>query len=93
MTSTRRPRPLPRPTQPPEPIRPTGPDAPLLFTPAQAANKLGVRESWLRRRAGQGTIPCTRLGKHLRFSDADLVQIIRDASAPISSADRWRRTP
>lgn len=49
----------------------------LLHTPAQAARVLSVRESWLRRMAGRREIPCTFLGKHLRFSDADLLAIVR----------------
>ncbi|MER5262691.1 helix-turn-helix domain-containing protein [Actinosynnema sp. NPDC002837] len=52
----------------------------LLHTPAQAARALSVRESWLRRMAGRGEIPCTFLGKHLRFSDADLRSIIHRGS-------------
>jgi len=43
-----------------------------LYTPARAAELLAVRESWLRRRAGRRQVPCTFLGKHLRFSAADL---------------------
>lgn len=59
---------------------------PALFSPTQAAQLLQVRESWLRRRAAQRRIPCTFLGKHLRFSPADLDQIITDAARP--TADR-----
>src|SRR5687768_652395 len=47
-----------------------GDAAPLLFTPSQAAQLLQVRESWLRRRAARRLVPCTFLGKHLRFSRA-----------------------
>ncbi|TDD53381.1 helix-turn-helix domain-containing protein [Saccharopolyspora elongata] len=43
-----------------------------VYTPAEAAERLAVRESWLRRKASQRAIPCTFLGKHLRFSDKDL---------------------
>lgn len=50
----------------------------LLYTPEQAAVLLAVRPSWLRRTAGAGEIACTYLGKHLRFSDADLHAIIAD---------------
>ncbi len=57
----------------------------MLLTPGQAANLLQVRESWLRRRAAQRRVPCTFLGKHLRFSPADLTQIIAEAARP--SAD------
>ncbi|WP_157360642.1 helix-turn-helix domain-containing protein [Amycolatopsis thermoflava] len=72
--------PTPKPTVPvgeradrPEP---GGPRSPILFTPAQAADRLTVRESWLRRKAGERKIPCTFLGKHLRFSEADLHAIV-----------------
>src|SRR5688500_17894944 len=57
-------------------------DERLLHTPAQAARVLSVRESWLRRMAGRGDIPCTFLGKHLRFSDADLRSIVHRGSRP-----------
>ena len=49
-----------------------------LFTPAQAAEKLNVPESWLRKKAAARQVPCTFLGKHLRFSADNLAQIIRD---------------
>lgn len=56
----------------------SGASAPLdLFTPAQAAEKLKVPESWLRKRASGRQVPCTFIGKHLRFSAEDLAQIIR----------------
>jgi hypothetical protein len=62
---------------------------PVLFTSAQAAQLLQVRESWLRRRAAQRRVPCTFLGKHLRFSPADLHQITTDAARPAAG----RRQP
>ena len=46
-----------------------------LHTPAEAADILRVRESWLRTKASARAIPCTFIGKHLRFSDSDIVQI------------------
>lgn len=49
---------------------------PQLYTPAQAADRLAVSESWLRRQAGQRRIPSTRIGKHLRFSATDLGDIV-----------------
>jgi excisionase family DNA binding protein len=51
-------------------------DEPLLFTPEQAARLLGVKPSWLRCKAAARAIPCTFVGKHLRFSRADLEAII-----------------
>jgi excisionase family DNA binding protein len=49
-----------------------------LHTPAEAAKILKVRESWLRTKAARRAIPCTFLGKHLRFSDEDIEKIIAD---------------
>ncbi|WP_211347011.1 helix-turn-helix domain-containing protein [Saccharothrix australiensis] len=67
-------------------------DTLLLHTPAQVARVLSVRESWLRRMAGRREIPCTFLGKHLRFSEADLRAIVRRGARPArgdaSRADR-----
>lgn len=64
-----------------------------LYTPAQAAELLMVRESWLRRKAGQRTIPCTFLGKHLRFSAANLRDIADSGNhTPQTRHNRPRRT-
>lgn len=57
----------------------------LLHTPAEAAALLAVRESWLRRKAGRREIPCTFLGKHLRFSSDDLTSIARTGARPARS--------
>jgi excisionase family DNA binding protein len=60
-------------------------------TPAEAAELLTVRESWLRRQAGQQRIPCTFLGRHLRFSDRDLDAIVAAGSRPAKAALRSNR--
>ncbi|WP_107074952.1 helix-turn-helix domain-containing protein [Micromonospora sp. MH33] len=65
--------------------------APHLYTPAEAAALLRVPESWLRRRAGRRQIPRTFLGKHLRFSAADLAAIIAAAAEPATGRRRARR--
>lgn len=52
------------------------PAAPLLYTAEQAAELLHVRVSWLRKKASARAIPCTFVGKHLRFSPTDLAAII-----------------
>jgi excisionase family DNA binding protein len=52
----------------------------VLYTPTEAAERLAIPESWLRRKAGQRLIPCTKLGKHLRFSPNDLARIARDGA-------------
>lgn len=53
-----------------------------LLTPAEAARLLAVRESWLRRRAAARAVPCTFLGKHLRFSRSDVLDIATAAAQP-----------
>ncbi|MFE2752240.1 helix-turn-helix domain-containing protein [Actinosynnema sp. NPDC059335] len=63
----------------------------LLHTPAQAARMLAVPESWLRRMAGRREIACTLVGKHLRFSDADLHSIIQRGSRPARRDDTCGR--
>ncbi len=65
-----------------------GDPVPTLFTPAQAADLLQVPESWLRRRAARRLVPCTFLGKHLRFSRANLDQILADAARPATTSPR-----
>ncbi|WP_325052948.1 helix-turn-helix domain-containing protein [Actinomadura sp. WAC 06369] len=47
-----------------------------LYTPAEAAAILQVRESWLRKKASARAVPCTFIGKHLRFSEQDIEAII-----------------
>jgi excisionase family DNA binding protein len=53
-----------------------------LYTPRAAAELLAVRESWLRRKAAARAVPCTFLGRHLRFSHADLEAIAQAAAHP-----------
>ncbi|MEV6909462.1 DNA-binding protein [Amycolatopsis sp. NPDC051071] len=78
MTAAETPRPAP--DSPPEHLELPTVDGQLLYTPAQASQRLIIKESWLRRKAGLRQIPCTFLGKHLRFSDADLRAIVGNGS-------------
>lgn len=55
---------------------------PLLYTAEQAAELLQVRASWLRRKATARAVPCRFLGKHLRFSRADITAIAESAATP-----------
>lgn len=64
------------------PEQSTAASRPILHTPTDAAAILSVKESWLRRRAGQRTIPSTMLGKHLQFSDTDLTEIAERGRRP-----------
>ncbi|WP_395108219.1 helix-turn-helix domain-containing protein [Actinomadura sp. SCN-SB] len=62
-----------------------------LYTPAEAARVLKVRESWLRKKAAARLIPCTFVGRHLRFSEGDLEEIINSGSRrPVTAAGRPR---
>ena len=62
-----------------------------LHTVAEAAGILKVRESWLKAKASARLIPCTFVGKHLRFSDDDIANIMR-AGARQPVASRLART-
>ncbi len=67
--------------------------APLLLTPAQAAGLLQVRESWLRRRAAERRVPCSFVGKHLRFSHADVEAIVTAGARPVRVSQRGQSRP
>ncbi|WP_460402133.1 helix-turn-helix domain-containing protein [Actinophytocola sediminis] len=55
---------------------------PLLYTPEQAADLLQIRPSWLRRKAAARAVPCRSVGKHLRFSRADIETIAENSTTP-----------
>ncbi|MEJ3654055.1 helix-turn-helix domain-containing protein [Actinomycetes bacterium KLBMP 9759] len=69
--------------QPPSTDASSGDELLPLYTPAEAAHVLKVRESWLRRRAAARAVPCTFLGRHLRFSRADVAAIAASAAEPV----------
>jgi excisionase family DNA binding protein len=71
----------------------SSPAGPLLYTPAEAAQLLKIRESWLRKKAAARQVPCTFLGKHLRFSPTDLTAIIAAAAQPAGRRPRRRGAP
>jgi hypothetical protein len=53
---------------------------------------LKVRESWLKSKAAARQIPCTFIGKHLRFSDAEIVGIMQaGARRPVTARQRRPR--
>jgi hypothetical protein len=59
-----------------------------LHTPAEAANILKVRESRLRTKASARLVPCTFVGKHLRFSDEDIAEIMKaGAREPVTARE------
>ena len=64
-----------------------------LYTVAEAAEILKVRESWLKTKAAARLIPCTFVGKHLRFSDDDIAAIMKaGARQPITLRERTARS-
>jgi len=89
----RRPRPQPNHPGSDTSTDPAGTTAPVLYTPTEAAQLLKVRESWLRRKAAARQVPCTFLGKHLRFSPTDLAAIITAAAQPAVGRRPRRRAP
>lgn len=53
-----------------------------LLTPAELAKKLGVPLSWVysrSRRTGPGTIPRVRIGKYVRFPEAEVAAWLRNS--------------
>ena len=58
-----------------------------LYTAEQAAALLQISPWWLRRKATARQVPCTFVGKYLRFSTADLEHIIRAGAHPATSRD------
>jgi excisionase family DNA binding protein len=57
-----------------------------LMTIEQAAAILNVPENWLRKKVSAREVPHTRLGKHVRFSDEHLDQIVADGEQPVFGA-------
>jgi excisionase family DNA binding protein len=43
-----------------------------LLTPTEAANLLAVKPSWIYEAVRSGTLPCLRIGRHIRFTRAML---------------------
>ena len=63
-----------------------------LLLPIEAARLLKVRESWLRKKAAARLIPCTYLGKHLRFSAHDVAAIAAGGARPATGRRPRRRS-
>ena len=59
-----------------------------LHTGAERAGILKIRESWLKAKAAARLIPCTFVGKHLRFSDDDIAEIMKaGARQPVTTRE------
>jgi excisionase family DNA binding protein len=64
----------------------------------EAAEVLNVPRTWLRDKVTAGAVPHTRLGRHVRFTEAHLAQIVaagertvRLTAPPVSATGRLRR--
>ena len=53
-----------------------------LYTIPEAADILNVRPTWLRDKVTARKVPFTKLGRHVRFTDEHLAQIIADGEEP-----------
>lgn len=62
--------------------------APLLMSSAQAATHLGVSLSWLEKAVGRGQVQHTRVGRLVKFSDADLRAFISARVRPATQPPR-----
>lgn len=49
---------------------------PTLLTTAEAARKLGISTSWLKRQVAAGAVTHTRFGRAVRFSEEQVAAII-----------------
>jgi hypothetical protein len=55
---------------------------------AETAGILKIRGSWLKTKAAARLIPGTFVGKHLRFSDDDIAEIMRaGARQPVTARE------
>jgi excisionase family DNA binding protein len=64
-----------------------------LLTTAEAAQRLRVSHTWLKKAAAARVVPCTRFGRSVRFSESDLADIIEAGrQRPAVSPLRQRRS-
>lgn len=64
-----------------------------LLTTAEAAERLSVSPTFLKRAAAARTLPHTRVGRFVRWSEADLEQIVAaGACRPLVTPIRRRRS-
>ncbi|MCW2498744.1 MAG: DNA-binding protein [Frankiales bacterium] len=63
-----------------------------LLTPADVAELLSVTEAWVRRRAAAHLIPCTRLGRQVRFTAEQVQQIVETAAQPVAQLPAYGLT-
>ena len=57
----------------------------VLLTVEEAAELLSVPVSWLKKRVATHAVPCTRLGRHIRFTRAQVTGIVEAAAEPVAA--------
>jgi excisionase family DNA binding protein len=62
--------------------KPSGTPA-YLYTTAEAAELLRMSAEWLKKQAWRGQVPCVRMGRSVRFTDAQLNEIIAAHERPV----------
>ncbi len=61
----------------------TSPECPTpLFTIPEAAEAVRIPISWLYERTRRNAIPCRRIGKHVRFTQQNLIEVIASSEQP-----------
>lgn len=65
-------------------------NAPLLLTPAKAAEYLGVQQSILYEWINEGIVPVRQIGKRRRIARADLERLVEEA--PCHTAEKTQNT-
>jgi hypothetical protein len=63
----------------------------MLYDIAEAADALNVPFSWLQDKVTARQVPNTRLGKHLRFTEGHLAQIVAEGYRPAREERVGRR--
>ena len=65
--------------------------APLTYRVPQAAAKLGVSTAMVYEKVRAFEWPCTRMGRHIHFTPADLAAILALCQQPAVAAKKPRR--
>jgi excisionase family DNA binding protein len=66
-----------------------------IYSIAEAAEALNVPRTWLRDKVTAGAVPHTRIGRHVRFTEAHLARIVAagERSIPSQSIARAATSP
>ena len=59
-----------------------------LMTTEEAADLLNVSYSWLKKAAQRGQVPCTHLGRSVRFTSAHLATIVESGERRLQAVPR-----